>query len=176
MKILRKTLLTTTLLAVFSFIPSVEAASDDDCSIWLCLPMGFPSGCGDAKKAFKKRIKNFKSPLPSLSSCLLKGGDIPKSENDVSSQDGKAAYIPERTICTKYESKRDGGEWRRYCVSQEVIPAHAIKDRFCVIDKQNNHSPAHCSHTIRYVDVYMDGEFYGETHYFDNKGNEYDLP
>ena len=45
------------------------AASEDACAIWICLPGGFPSGCGDAYSEFKRRIKKRKSPLPSLSSC-----------------------------------------------------------------------------------------------------------
>ena len=36
--------------------PSVQAASEDECAIWLCLPGGFPSGCGGAKSAMLKRL------------------------------------------------------------------------------------------------------------------------
>ena len=31
------------------------AASQDECAIWLCLPGGFPEGCGGAYSAFKCR-------------------------------------------------------------------------------------------------------------------------
>ena len=34
------------------------AASQDECAIWLCLPGGFPQGCGAAHSAMIKRIKN----------------------------------------------------------------------------------------------------------------------
>ena len=46
-----------------------QAASQNACAIWLCLPGGFPSGCSGAYKEFKHRIKKGRSPLPKLSSC-----------------------------------------------------------------------------------------------------------
>ena len=45
------------------------AASQDACAIWICLPGGFPSGCGGAYSEFKKRIKKGRDPLPRLSLC-----------------------------------------------------------------------------------------------------------
>ncbi len=45
------------------------AASQDECAIWLCLPGGFPQGCGAAHSAMIKRIKKKKPPLPSFGSC-----------------------------------------------------------------------------------------------------------
>ncbi len=45
------------------------ASSQDACAIWICLPGGFPSGCGGAYSEFKKRIKKGRDPLPKLSSC-----------------------------------------------------------------------------------------------------------
>lgn len=58
------------LTAVF-FINSQNgyAASQNACAIWICLPGGFPSGCGGAYSEFKNRIKKGRNPLPSLSSC-----------------------------------------------------------------------------------------------------------
>lgn len=58
-----------TLLLVFSFEKSSNAASQDACAIWICLPGGFPQGCGSAYSEFKKRIKKGRDPLPQLSSC-----------------------------------------------------------------------------------------------------------
>lgn len=46
-----------------------QAASQDACAIWLCLPGGFPSGCEAAHSEFRKRIKKAKPPLPPLASC-----------------------------------------------------------------------------------------------------------
>lgn len=51
----------------------VRAESQDACAIWLCLPGGFPQGCGGAYSEFKHRIKKRKPPLPALSSCTVDG-------------------------------------------------------------------------------------------------------
>ena len=45
------------------------AASQDECAIWLCMPGGFPQGCGAAHSAMIKRLKKRKPPLPSFGSC-----------------------------------------------------------------------------------------------------------
>src|SRR5690606_15229098 len=68
----RKYLVLVIAVAIFSItgeIPQVRAASEADCAIWICLPGGFPSGCGAAHSAFKKRIKKGRQPLPALASC-----------------------------------------------------------------------------------------------------------
>lgn len=46
-----------------------QAASQAECAIWLCMPGGFPSGCGAAYSAFRHRVKHRMSPLPPLASC-----------------------------------------------------------------------------------------------------------
>ncbi len=51
-----------------------RAASQAECAIWLCLPGGFPAGCGDAHAAMIQRIKNFKPPLPPFGACAVDGG------------------------------------------------------------------------------------------------------
>ncbi len=52
--------------------PSIaKAQSQAACAIWLCLPGGFPSGCSEAYDEFKHRIREGKSPLPDLSSCVV---------------------------------------------------------------------------------------------------------
>lgn len=53
----------------FTQTQNVYAASQNDCAIWLCLPAGFPSGCGGAYSAFKGRVKHGRPPLPNLASC-----------------------------------------------------------------------------------------------------------
>ena len=98
--------------------PTAYAASDEDCSIWLCLPMAFPSGCGDAKKAFRNRIKKFKPPLPHFASCLAK--DSP--ESNMTTKEGIAAKMPDGSYidgkkCQRYYSGSGGGNglvWRPY--------------------------------------------------------------
>ncbi len=32
-------------------------------------------------------------------------------------------------------------------------------------------TPRYCTRTLRYTDIYMDGNLYGETNYYDNNGN-----
>ena len=48
-------------------------ASQAECSIWLCLPGGFPQGCGAAHGAMVQRIKNRKPPLPDFGACSQSG-------------------------------------------------------------------------------------------------------
>ncbi|WP_045395016.1 hypothetical protein [Vibrio rotiferianus] len=176
----RKVLLFALILGTLPAItasPFTYAASDNECAIWLCLPSGFPSGCGDARRAFKKRIKKFKSPLPSFSSCLYQG--VTPSAM-MSARDGIAAYIPQRKICNKWEKIRRGGEWDSYCLSYSIIPARAVKNTPCIIhdgkEEETYRTPKYCTHTIRYVDTFMDGKKYGDTHYFSNGGDEISIP
>ncbi len=180
MKVFQRLMLSVAVVGTVTFVNPVYAVNEADCSIWLCLPMGFPSGCGDAKSAFKKRIKKFKPPLPSLSSCLVSGGGQPAQSSEMSSKDGYAALIPERKECSRWERKRRGGEWDSYCVEYETIPTHVIKNTRCVAHREKGEStrytPTGCSRTIRYVDTYMDGKAYGETYYFDNGGNKVSIP
>ncbi|UJF17244.1 conjugal transfer protein [Vibrio sp. SS-MA-C1-2] len=94
------------------FTPPVRASSDD-CAIWLCLPMGFPSGCGDAKKAFKKRIKKLKPPLPNFFSCV--SPDAPPS-NMSSNYQQRVEYCREWNY-----SDNSNNQW---CVDRVRIPAY----------------------------------------------------
>ncbi|CAE6969905.1 hypothetical protein ACOMICROBIO_NCLOACGD_05797 (plasmid) [Vibrio sp. B1ASS3] len=162
------------LLPTLTLSPTAYAASDADCSIWLCLPTGFPSGCGDAKSAFKKRIKKFKPPLPSFTGCLLKGSP---QTSTMDAKDGYAAYIPASTECVKWDNY---GKWNSRCIEYKTNPVSVIKGTRCTIRTQQGdviyHYPKGCTRTIRYVDTFMDGKIYGETHYFDNNGNDISIP
>ena len=51
---------------------SAHAFSRKQCSIWLFLPAGFPSGCSDAYSAMKKRLKRGQSARPLLVLCQTK--------------------------------------------------------------------------------------------------------
>lgn len=123
--------------------PAAYAASDADCSIWLCLPTGFPSGCGDAKRAFKNRIKKFKPPLPNFVGCILK--DSPQGSN-MTYKENVAAKMPDgsyihNTRCTY--RKLGGGDSSAW----EWVPKG-------------------CTGTWYYIDTYMDGQGYGERFYY----------
>ncbi|MGR5298462.1 conjugal transfer protein TraL [Vibrio mediterranei] len=166
------------IIAVFLMPSPPTYANDADCAIWLCLPTGFPSGCEEAKDAFKDRIKNFKSPLPSLPSCFVDTGEKTSSGN-VTSTDGYAALIPETTKCVSWGQRRYDHEWHRYCSEHKTIPTHIIKGARCSQHRRDGKTisnPSGCSLTIRYVDTYVDGQAYGETYYFDRHGNQISLP
>jgi hypothetical protein len=53
------------------FSNPTHAFSRKQCSIWLCLPAGFPEGCSDAYSAMKKRLKRGQSARPPLASCFV---------------------------------------------------------------------------------------------------------
>lgn len=142
-------------------------ASDADCSIWLCLPMGFPSGCSEAKSAFKHRIKKLKPPLPNFLSCLATDVQVPAG-TPVSTMDAKygvAAIIKETKQCTQWT----GNSNNKRCIKWQTIPSHIIKGTACRLigTSQNKHwYPKNCSGTTHWVDTYMDGNKYGETFYY----------
>ncbi|WP_139151652.1 conjugal transfer protein TraL [Vibrio cyclitrophicus] len=173
--------LVTVVASTSTYTPPVYAASQSDCSIWLCLPFGFPSGCSDAKKAFKKRVKRLKPPLPRLSSCLINGGGNQSTNDNITSVDGKAAYVPSYKVCNQWKERRYGRESSRYCVGYKTIPTHVVENTTCRknYDRDNrlrSTTPTNCSQTIRYVRMLMDGKPYGATYYFDNNGNEFKVP
>lgn len=66
---------------LFSLPATSQAASKDECAILLCLPQGFPDGCSAAKKAWQKRLRKGKSPMPDLSSCTIESNDQKNSFN-----------------------------------------------------------------------------------------------
>ncbi|MGR2997572.1 conjugal transfer protein TraL [Vibrio vulnificus] len=162
------------------------AANEADCSIWLCLPVGFPSGCESAKKAFKKRIRKGKSPLPSLSSCIVSppAGLVDTPSEDIelpkpsvmTSKTGHAALIEAHTICKRWRHI-NGKNSERVCIESEYIPKHAIHDTYChYMDNGRDRYPDKCINTIKYVQTFMDGVQYGETYYFDSSGNKVHIP
>jgi len=132
--------LTFILLAAFNPIPSF-AASQDECAIWLCLPAGFPSGCGSAESAFKKRIKHHKSPLPAFNSCAV------ESSSKMNYTMGKIVYIPPSTCGTF------GGGYYGFggCTS---FAGGWVKDGSC---------PTIGCITKRYIDIKVDGKEVGST-------------
>jgi hypothetical protein len=142
---------------------SCFAASEDECAIWLCMPAAFAvDGCSGAFDAMIARVTHIppKSPLPAWSSCEYKG-DLPVDDAEMSSRDGKAAYLPEHT---------DADEERQ--------PSTIIKDTSCNTywDAPNERwvtLPEYCTDTLIYAETYVDGVQMGETYFFDTKGNSY---
>ena len=145
---MKKILLALPLLTI-SLITPPAIANDADCAIWLCLPTGFPSGCGDAKSAFKKRIKHLKPPLPNISSCLVKDSDIPPEI--------KAEYKPSDLAYEKgVSAKMPGGRF--------------IDGTSCQYRKHNGDIvlwyPRGCIATYHWVQVYMDKQPYANKYYY----------
>ena len=88
-----KTLLvaTTALLSI-----NANASSQAECAIWLCAPLGFSvPGCHTAFKAMIRRVRHFKSPVPSLGSCMVSGnaGVLDDNNHGFSSTNGRVAFI-----------------------------------------------------------------------------------
>lgn len=137
------------------------AASQDECAIWLCLPGGFPSGCGAAHSAMVSRIKDGKSPLPSFSSCSV----TPPGGSQMTSDYGPAAFIPESRTCLH-------GEWTRNegydCSSWRTNPARYVKGQRCRASNSDSGDmiPKGCTRTSHYAEVYADGEQLGPTYWW----------
>lgn len=136
-------------LALFVCVSTpTYAASDADCAIWLCLPMMFPSGCEEAKSAFKDRIKNLKSPLPDFLLCIDKDIPIPEGApiSVMEAKEGVSAKINDGTI-------------------QDGVPCRRIKDP----NGDHNYymDPRGCIGTLHWVKTYMDGNHYGKRFYYD---------
>ena len=69
-------------LLLISFFNSVSAHafSRKQCSIWLCLPAGFPEGCSDAYSALKKRLRRGQSARPPFASCFVSDKTVLKAK------------------------------------------------------------------------------------------------
>ncbi|HFQ5361944.1 TPA: conjugal transfer protein TraL [Vibrio vulnificus] len=153
-------------LAMTSFVylltpNSAYAVSDDECAIWMCLPTGFTTGCSGAKKAFKKRVKRFKPPLPSFSSCLRGPGE--EGEDQYTADYGVVAYIPPRKVCTHYYSNT---REERICSTWTVLPEQYLKHQSCRRDRDGERYPQYCTTTLRFTEVYRNGLLFGQTHYY----------
>tara|TARA_R110001592_G_scaffold251016_1_gene513664 strand:- start:549 stop:992 length:444 start_codon:yes stop_codon:yes gene_type:complete len=135
-------------LGGFNSLPTF-AASQDECAIWICLPTGFPSGCGGAKSAFKDRIKHHKSPLPAFSSCAVQSDS---GGSKMSYSQGHAVLIPAQSCGwgQTYSSAPFGG-------GCQEAPAHWVKDGQC--------SGMFCQQKS-YIDIKVDGKVTGTTYYY----------
>lgn len=158
-------LASTLFFSVPSFVPIAYAASDAECAIWLCLPAGFPSSpsgvassmtCGDAKRAMIKRIKNRKSPLPSFGSCLAPG----HVNTSMSAKDGLGTYVPPYQVCERWAGGDQGN-----CISWRTVPEQWVQGRPEICSTER----VRCQ-TLRWVDVFVDGEKAGGTYFFNTAG------
>jgi hypothetical protein len=138
------------LLIISTLSIPARAASEDECSIWLCLPGGFPSGCSAALSAMKDRIKHRKSPLPDFEECAVNPPE--GSGSHMTYAFGQAAYVPEHQECTQWS----GGD-TDYCWQWETIPETNVKGVSCSSDDSGIFYPPFCTHTRSWAEVYADG-------------------
>lgn len=147
----------------------VMAASQDECAIWLCLPGGFPSGCGAAHAAMAKRISHLKPPLPPFSSCSANGSGSMNYEQST------AAYVPEQRVCSK--------KWPRGgCREYREVKAHWVDGASCRFSGRydgpgeirggNVHysegTAPRCSSTSNTIQIFDHGKQMGNTFYWNH--------
>lgn len=162
---------------VFSFVAALltmslpaQAASDDECAIFLCLPQAFvPGACHGALTAMKKRVAQMKSALPSFSSCTVDAPDdlpLTGQGSRMESRDGLAAYIPQHEVCRRYSDAGDDVNHRHCVGGWETVPEQYIKGTWCIQRSDDVNSPPRCTATYNWAEVYMDGVQAGPTHYW----------
>ena len=162
MKQLKRLFITLTFfVAAFAVTSPVQAASQSECAIWLCLPGGFPSGCGDAKSSMRHRVRNGKPPLPDFSSCAVNAPE--GSGSHMSYRYGVSAFIPARQVCTRWGDRGDGV----YCQSVRHEAARRVKGTRCETHHESGiNYPLGCTGTDRWAEVYLEGQKLGNTHYY----------
>lgn len=140
--------------------PSAQAASQNECAIWLCLPGGFPQGCAAAHAAMVSRLRDLKPPLPAFSSCSV----TPPGGSHMTSGYGPAAYIPERRECSRW----DHGHRTSTCREWRTIPEQYVKGQWCreASNDSGEMIPRGCTRTVRYIEVFADGEQLGPTYWW----------
>lgn len=140
-----------------------ESQSTPECDLFLCIPAGFGSGCGDAKSAMKKRIRRGKPPLPSWGHCINNVWKRPNNSSNMTSNWGFAAAMAESRKCVRWS----GGKEDR-CIETVSVPAHYIKGTRCIKYGGDNGewSPRGCIRTYRYVDVFSHGQSVGPTYFW----------
>ena len=156
----KSAMLGVAMLAGLAFAGNSQAADEDECAIWICLPGAFPETCEAAKSAMKSRVSRGRSPLPSFSACSADG-----TSHGMSSNYGPAAYIPERKVCKNWVSThRD-----YYCSSWETQPERYVKGQRCrhAPGDADGMIPEGCTRTGRYVEVFdASGEQQGDTYFW----------
>lgn len=123
-----------------------NAASDDECAIWLCLPYGFGEGCGSAHKAFLKRIEKRKSPLPDWNSCAIEDG----SGDDRPPYSYKEEYETWYNNGTVYSRKGKSCPKSGQVIKNQSCPNGYIGKKVIL--------EAICTNTVKYKTTFTDGQ------------------
>lgn len=145
-------------LCLGSVTMPAQAQSQDECSIWLCLPGGFPSGCGAAHSAMVSRLKNWKPPLPDFGSCAV---NPPQgSGSHMTHTMTPAALVPEHKECSQWTSWGDSDQ----CIAWQTIPTHYVEGTTCQTDNDGGSVyPPFCTQTVQSIKVFIDGKQAGTT-------------
>lgn len=147
-------------LAGMAFSLPAQAASEEECAIWLCAPAGFPgaAGCAMALAAMIDRLKDFDPPLPPFGECSSNGSD---GGNDFNY--GVAAYVPAHRTCSRYSYRGDGS----YCSSYKDVAASHFHGRSCTTHHESGiRQPKGCTRTDRYVQVFINNQPPSDIFYF----------
>ena len=143
--------------ASLSIAISLSASADqNECAIWLCLPIGFSMPeCQTARSAMMKRLFQFESPAPSFSSCEVEGS---AKTNNYDIARGQAALI---------------GPYMHG--SRTIMPTERIKDGvFCNDSRESEpEEPRGCTTTLQSYQMYENGVKVGATYYRNKQGADY---
>ena len=150
--------ITICISALLLFLPvKVQANSEDACAIWICLPGGFPQGCGGAYSEFKHRIKKGRSPLPELSSCTT-GPNGEKVSGHY--QLGYERYEPCKDGYTLVEKRQSYHSNQAACYRSNCAPNEY---------RENDYRCENYQATLRpkpnFVKMWVDGDYLGQYFY-----------
>ncbi|MFA0156812.1 conjugal transfer protein TraL [Vibrio sp. 10N.261.46.A3] len=165
----RRVILLSLLSGALSSAPAL-AYSDAECGIWMCIPTGFhASGCGEAKDAFKDRVKHLKSPLPSFLGCMVDSGTESSQASEITSREGRAAYSPRYEECVSWGHSFKGD---KVCSVWRPVPSKLYKNQSCVTSRETSRTtPTKCTATYDYTEMWMDGQRYGEPYFYNRNGD-----
>lgn len=156
-------------LVTGAMIPlSSKAASQDECAIWLCLPGGFPQGCGSAYSAYIRRIRNLQPPLPPFAACVVSGDTYQSSQGRYELGSDLWEECPTGTMSL------DGYSYYQYvtarhCVDQQCLDANPQALNLLM---QGFPAPGNCRITTttrrekpNFIKMWVDHEYLGQFFY-----------
>lgn len=152
-----RVILIVILFFAFVSMPRAYAASQDACSIWICLPGGFPHGCSGAYSEFKHRIKKGRPPLPQLSSCTT-GPNGEKVSGRY--QLGYERFEPCEDGFVLRENKQVYRSNQAACYRAQCAPQQYEQDNYRCENYQAILRPK-----PNFVKMWVDGEYLGQYFY-----------
>lgn len=142
-------LLAIVLCCVINIPAQAQAANQNECAIWLCLPFGFAlPGCSAPRSAMLQRLFEFKGPAPAFSSCEASNSTNP---NTYQMSTGKAVLMAAGNLGA--DKIIDGG--------------------FCNFRDSGHEEPLGCAGTLRMYKLYENGLQMGMTYYYNPQGSDY---